>query len=158
MSLASTNPHQMLRAETALDQWHGCSQAVEWSWDSMQISAPGCRCDEQYLEKVLFLWLWHAVPGMAGCVQDCIEASNEPCICKFTLDASGIDISWTCLANMPPIMMDIKGDWFMKVLATVLCEKEWTGKWWAWPAKETKLCELVFSFWPVSCNNAEGDP
>ncbi len=39
-----TNPHQMLCAETTLDQWH-CGNDTE-TWDSMQVSAPGCRWDE----------------------------------------------------------------------------------------------------------------
>ncbi len=91
MSLASTNPHQMLRAETAVSLvallQSSCGNDTQ-SWDSMQISAPGCRCDELYFEKIYFLWLWHAVPGMAGGVQVCIEASNEPCIHKSAADVA----------------------------------------------------------------------
>jgi len=54
MSLASTNPHQMLRAGTAVSPvallQSSCGSDTQ-SWDSMQISAPGCRCDELYFEK-----------------------------------------------------------------------------------------------------------
>ena len=28
---------------------------------------------------------------MGGCIEACLEASSEPCICIFTLDASGRD-------------------------------------------------------------------
>ncbi len=50
MSLASTNPHQMLRAETALDQWHCCGQAVKMIHNhgtqckSVHLAADGMSC------------------------------------------------------------------------------------------------------------------
>jgi len=43
MSLASTNPHQMLRADTALDQWHCCSQDVKMTHNH------GTRCKSVHL-------------------------------------------------------------------------------------------------------------
>ena len=79
----------------------------------MQVSAPGRRRDEQHFENVNIMWLWHAVSGMGGCIEASIEASNKPCICIFTLDASVEDNGWTGLATVPPIMMDIKAGWFM---------------------------------------------
>ena len=116
MSLMSTNPHQMLPAETAVSPvallQSSCLNDTE-SWDSMQVSPPGPRYDEQQFENVKIMWLWHAVSSMGGCIEAWIEASNEPCICIFTLDACGRDNGWTCLATVPPITMDIKADWFM---------------------------------------------
>ena len=50
---------------------------------------------------------------MGGCIEASIQASNKPCICIFTLDASVEDNGWTGLATVLPIMMDIKADWFM---------------------------------------------
>jgi len=52
--LASTNPHEMVRAETAVSPVtllrSSCGNNTQ-SWDSMQVSAPGRRCDEQHFEN-----------------------------------------------------------------------------------------------------------
>ncbi len=54
MSLTSTNPHQMLRAETAVSLLallqSSCGNDTQ-SWDSMQVSAPGCRWDELHFGR-----------------------------------------------------------------------------------------------------------
>ncbi len=70
MSLISTNPHQILCAETAVSPvallQSSCGNDTE-TWDSMQISAPGCRCDELYFGKTkniyykLLHWAWEGV-------------------------------------------------------------------------------------------------
>ncbi len=60
MSLASTNPHQMLRAETALDQWHYCGQALKMTHNhgtqckSVNLAADVMSCT---LEKTKKGWL-----------------------------------------------------------------------------------------------------
>ncbi len=54
MSLASTNPHQMLCVETTARSvvllQSSCGNDTK-SWDSMEVSVPGCRCDELYFGK-----------------------------------------------------------------------------------------------------------
>ena len=54
MSLASTNPHQMLCAETAVTPVALLQSSFgndAETWDSMQLSALGCRWDELYFGK-----------------------------------------------------------------------------------------------------------
>ena len=69
MSLASTNPHQMVRAETAISPVEllqsSCGSDTQWC-DSMQVSQAGCRCDELYFETKfcdcdMLLWSWEGV-------------------------------------------------------------------------------------------------
>ncbi len=60
MTLASTNPQQMLRAETALDHWHCCSQDVKMTHNpctqckSVNLAADLMSCT---LEKTKKSWL-----------------------------------------------------------------------------------------------------
>ena len=86
MSLASTNPHQMVRAETAISPVEllqsSCGSDTQWC-DSMQVSQAGCRCDELYFETKfcdcdMLLWAWE------GVYRSVLKASNEPCIHKST--------------------------------------------------------------------------
>ena len=91
MSLASTNPHQMMHAETAFSPvallQSSCGNDTE-TWDSMQISAPGCRYDELYFWKTQTNCMLIAALGMGGCLQVCIAASNEPYIYKSASDVA----------------------------------------------------------------------
>ena len=68
--LASTNPHQMLRAETALDQWHCCGQAVKMTHNhgtqckSVHLAADGMSCTLENTKKFdceLLHWAWEGV-------------------------------------------------------------------------------------------------
>ncbi len=109
MTLASTNPQQMLRAETALDHWHCCSQDVKMTHNpctqckSVNLAADLMSCT---LEKTKKSWLWNAMLGMAGVVRVCFEASNAPCIHKsasdgwpiwpkkLTVQVSALQLAW----------------------------------------------------------------
>ena len=46
----------------------------------MHVSPAGCDGDELFLEKVNNVMVLKCALGMAGCVQVCIEASNQPSI------------------------------------------------------------------------------
>ncbi len=59
--IASTNPHQMLRAETALDQWHCCGQAVKMTHNhatqckSVHLAADGMSCTLEKPKKLFVI-------------------------------------------------------------------------------------------------------
>ena len=61
MSLASTNPHHMLRAEKALDHWHCCGQAVKMTHNhgtrlkSVHLAAVGMSCTLEKTKKTLIV-------------------------------------------------------------------------------------------------------
>jgi hypothetical protein len=61
MNLASTNPHQMLRADTALDQWHCCGQDVKMTHNhgtqckSVKLAADVMSCTLEKNQKKLIV-------------------------------------------------------------------------------------------------------
>ena len=64
--------------------------------DSTQLSSPGCRWDELYLDLLIYLFLIvTCCTGHGRGAQVCIEASNEPCIHKSASDVACRDSART---------------------------------------------------------------
>ena len=84
MSLASRNPHQMRRAETALDQWHYSGQ------DAEMIHSHGTRCksDEAVIGELQCTAYYHE---MMTCRKNRVSVSSPMCIAN---------VSWACITVM----------------------------------------------------------
>ena len=77
-------------------------RALKKSFDPVRLA------DVMSVGNINILWRCHAATGLAGCMQACVEASDEPCIHISALDVVGRD-SGRLAANDG----GNKADWFM---------------------------------------------
>jgi len=110
MSLISTNPHQILCAETAVSPvallQSSCGNDTE-TWDSMQISAPGCRCDELYFGKTkniyykLLHWAWEE--GVYRCVLQRVISLHPQILMRWCVQRQRL-AQWHCCGQAVEII------------------------------------------------------